>query len=124
MKRSSSGRPALASGSWLAADIAAVSQPSPLRPMPTPWPAPAWTTPYACGICEVASRLVENALDLDTVWLRPAAAGPEAPGGPAVRTSQAFGGKSFRQEFLHACSGPTPPIFLKLIGFPPIAWER
>src|SRR5262245_47298916 len=24
---------------------------------------------------------------LHTVWLRPAAAGPEAPGGPAVRTS-------------------------------------
>src|SRR5262247_3996671 len=32
-------------------------------------------------------RWVENALDLHTVWLRPAAAGPEAPGGPAVRTS-------------------------------------
>src|SRR5262245_22287039 len=48
----------------------------PARPKPIP---NVWPKLFRRGEGPQRLRWVENALDLRTVWLRPAAAGPEAP---------------------------------------------
>src|SRR5262245_51092192 len=60
---------------WVACGPRVVPHP-PARPKPIP---NVWPRLLRRGEGPQPLRWVENALDLHTVWLRPAAAGPEAP---------------------------------------------